>query len=385
MKKQVSLLTLGLLITLLAGTSACKKDKPGETDTSATIGAEGGVYSFGDVRLVFPKGSLDHEITIDGTFESLDNLPEHITPVGNLHRFHLSHPEAYNANTATIEFAVSEMTTGASIFHSSDGSTWSNLKGVYDGTKISTTIPGFSLFVTGSGSYTVNFINNSSSEETFIVYQYGHDVLPINGGSFVYAWLGVDELAPGSQQSLSWSGGYSFYYTQPGKDPGILELPYNQVLPTHPTHLNEIDILQPERPNWNWQSVYSANQRTSSADSLGYLIINSHYRGVNGTHFVCCGIMMKGSSAVSPFIEDFPVFGALTLGSDPARERYSFKVSSTIYYVARYTGVFTPDTELDYPPITDPDVHNVTAIGFPIGIFTAEVAYQGDSLLVVYL
>jgi len=369
MKKQLSLLTFGLLIVLLAGTSACKKDK----GTSATIGAEGGVYEFGDVRLILPKGSLDHEITIDGTFESLDNLPEHISPVSNLHRFHLSHPEAYNTHTATIEFDVPQMTTGASIFHSSDGDTWSNLKGTYDGTKISTTIPDFSKFVTGSGSYTVNFINQTLSEETFIVFQYGEDIFPDMDELDVYAWLGVDKLAAGSEQSVSWSGGYSFYYTQLAVMCMVWEEPppANQVIPTYRNYLNEIDIVRIYPfPSYNL-TLHSANQRTSSVDSLGYLILNyNHFFGLIGYTIVCSGIMMEGN----------PVFG---VASEDQEARFSYKVSSSMYFVARYPEGFWPGLML-LNPFPNPDIFNLVPLIFPEGRYHADAIYYPEELIVTY-
>ncbi len=344
MKKHLSLLPLGLLIVFLTAFAACKHNKIEGPDTSSNIGSSGGIYSFGDARLEFPENSLKHEITIDGTIEIFENLPDYITPASNLHRFHLSHPDAYNPHSADISITLDTPVDGLSLFHSSDGISWDNLRGISDGTTITSTIPHFSYFFSGTANYSIRLENNSPSEKNIILFQYDSDISNSTLASLVWFTNMVPSL---SYITFNWVEDYSFCWGQTEVlIPGII-FSAAQSKQANLTSMNKITL---ESSNSN----YLFTDQTSGPES-GKLYI--YQDGSISLDAVSVGIGMSGS----------PIYARQAMPNVIT----TFKISKPKYFV----------TVGDFIQGEVPDVNslsNTQEISFPDGTYQAKVFINED-------
>ena len=344
MKKHLSLLPLGLLIVFLVAFAACKHNKIEGPDTSSTLGSSGGIYSFGDALLEFPENSLKHEITINGAIEIFENLPDYITPASDLHKFHLSHPDAYNPHSADISITLDAPVEGLSLFHSSDGITWDNLRGVSDGTTITSTIPHFSYFFSGTANYSITLENNSSSDKTITLFQ--HDPNISSSSIVSLAWL--SNMAPSlSQTTFNWLEDYSFCWSQTEVlVPGII-VSAAQSKQANTTSMNKITLE-------NSNSSYLFTEPTSGPEP-GKLYI--YQDGSILMDAVSVGIEMSGS----------PIYACQGLPNAIT----TFNISTPKYFLV--AGNFNQGEVLDVNSLSD--THEIS---FPDGAYQANVIINPD-------
>lgn len=343
MKKYISLLPIGILIVFLTTFAACKKDKTENPNTSSTIGTEGGIYSFGDAQLLFPENSLNREITINGTIEIFENLPNNITPASNLHRFQLSHPEAYNPHSADISITVDSTVEGLSLFHSSDGITWDNLKGISDGKTITSSIPHFSYFFSGTASYSIKLENNSPSEKNIILFQnnpnIGSSIIPV-------AWFS-NMAQSQSQTTFDWREDYAFYWSQTWHLSAGVFISVAQSEQANLTTMNKITIE-------NVNSNYLFTNKTSGSEQ-GKLFI---YQNVSiSDDKISVGISMSGS----------PIYARQAMPNVTT----VFNVGTPKYFLA--TGNYNQGEVLDVNSLS-----NTQEISFPSGSYHANVVINAD-------
>ncbi len=164
------------LLVLLTTMSSCKKDSDCETDSTVTIGSDGGVFQFSKIEISFPDGSVTEDIIIDGSIVEMLVLPENITPISEIHKIDISNPDAYIANSASMAIDHDYHSEITSIFVSSDGNTWTDLRGVLYEDQIKAQIPHFSYFFAGKVQYEFTFQNDSTTSQNFFLYQYDANV-----------------------------------------------------------------------------------------------------------------------------------------------------------------------------------------------------------------
>ncbi len=214
MKCRTVLYAFLLLIVIISSVwvSGCGGGGDDNVGTDSIItNAEGGAHTVGQAQVTFPPGSVDTDVTISGMVVPLDNIPSHITPVSDRHRINLSHPDVYNAYTATISITVSGSAKGVFIYHSSDGTNWSKLVGTVNGNIVSASIPNFSDFVAGTESYTLEVINNSLYSGSVFIFQDNADINVANVMSLV--WLSRFS-GPNTETSFTWAENYSFSWSE---------------------------------------------------------------------------------------------------------------------------------------------------------------------------
>ncbi len=234
----VSILLI-LFITLLL-TNSCKKDN-NNTPDSNIIGTDGGVYKIGNTEIFFPAESVSEKIIIEGSIEDTLTIPEHITLLSDIHKIQISNPDAYEANSATISIVHNDDPEILSIFVSSDGINWTNLKGYKNDQHLVASIPHFSYFFAGNATYTIFITNNSAYSVGVVQYQYDENIY---NGLFYPTVMNSGHLETAYKIYFSWKESFMFWWANSG-------------------YLEEGKILTPA-------SVAYTDQSTNNQISLNY-------------------------------------------------------------------------------------------------------------------
>jgi hypothetical protein len=124
---------------------------PTATPVVQTVTSSGGTVAVGQGSVNFPANSVKNNVTVTGsTVNIIPYFPLGIGAASSVYEFKISDPNSYVANTAAITLPITGNTTGAKIYRSENGSSWTDIGGTVSGNNITTTVPGFSYFVVGS-------------------------------------------------------------------------------------------------------------------------------------------------------------------------------------------------------------------------------------------
>ncbi len=206
-----SYLGLFLLVLFLTTISSCKKeDSDDVNDSTINIGTAGGSFRIGQLEIVFPENSVTEEIIIEGNIVELTVLPENVTPLSEVHKIDISNPGVYTPNSATLGIDHNDNNEITSLFVSSDGITWTDLRGFRHENKIKSQIPHFSYFFAGTAMYNITLQNDASDSENFFLYQYDANICNYNTRPVV---MQNKYLQPSSSSSFNWVENFMFWFT----------------------------------------------------------------------------------------------------------------------------------------------------------------------------
>ncbi len=202
-----------MLTATMLLTYSCKKDNDDDTPDSNKIGTDGGIFKIGETEIFFPEGSVSEEVLIEGSIEDSIILPEHITILGDIHKIQLSNPDAYEPNTATISIVHNDDTEVSSIFVSSDGITWTDLRGYKNDKHIVASIPHFSYFFAGNATYSIIIKNNTMEMVGYVQYQFDENICNLEAYPLA---MNSGYLQVMGQTLIQWNESFNFWWGNSG-------------------------------------------------------------------------------------------------------------------------------------------------------------------------
>ncbi len=176
-------------------------------------------------------------------------------------------------------------------------------------------------------TFTINFVNNSSSSGSFCVFQQNHN--SPNPDVFPLAWR-VEYAAPHTQLAISWNTDLYFFWAKTGElRPGVIFYP-GENAPTDLTGRNQITLIKEERDykfanqqDWHQQGslcIISANTTAIRQASVGI--------GMSGVPTLAVQAQPNMNFVFTPRFEYWITFGDLKQGQvlDPSEINSPVKI-----------------------------------------------------------